>query len=269
MVSKKGDLTTAAVKGLTDLLNDPGTYVPGRAATAGYTVSQAPARQQTAAAYNQVGGNLDQVYGQAVSQTQAANPQIQAAAQAANEKIAADAAARQQAAAQAGSARVAAQEAAARLMGFQVAPQVSGADAQAQLLSQKLGNNVTAWQGLNSATAATRVNRNNGVAASFQNALAEKRSTLAQNLAAAMSQLADRYVAGRSGTAGHYKGGLTASQKTSLYGRLLSQGNSDRSYDLAVAKYADSVAGKKKGSKSTTTSVNSKGQKTKSTTVTR
>ncbi len=212
-------LDQVGVQYLLGRLNDPGTYVPG---SPGYTVSNAGARAAETAAGNAAQAGLDKVYGQAVTNIQARNPLIQAAANQANSTMAADTAQRLSSIQGAADARAAAQQAASRAMGLSWTPQVSGASQQGDLLSHQASINTGAWKGLNDSNAQNNIDRNNTLASSFNYTLGQNKTRLAQAVSQALSKLVDRHV---GGSAGKMVGGTTTSQGMQIAKALMGQGN--------------------------------------------
>lgn len=228
------DLSGVAIQNLLGILNDPGTMVGG---SAGGTVSMAPQRAASQAAYNQSEADRSNVYGQATAAVQARNPGIQSNYDAATAALQANArqraiddssrlAQQQQQATQGaqalGLSGVAAPSATTRTMG----------DAQAN--AAKYQQNADSWAGFNSGAAQRAVASNNAVSDAFTWQGAQQQAALSALLQKALASEQDRHI---SGSAGHLVGAPTTAQKLSGYNNLLNYSSKDFNNTLNASKF--------------------------------
>jgi hypothetical protein len=239
---------------LLTLAQNPGQVVGG---SAGYTISNAPARQAATDAYNQGVANDGAVYGQAVSNVQANAPVISQGYDTAAANIENNATARataDQAAAASQQNNMAAE--AARL-GLNFVPTTQGLAGQDQTaFANQYKTNADAWNGLLSAQKQTALNGNTRTANAFQYSGTQAQAALGDLLQNALSKLADKYVAG---SAGKLEGATSPSVAAGIYNSLFGDTFKSQASQLASSKAASAARGtnttttKSSGGKTTTT----------------
>jgi hypothetical protein len=240
-----------ALQQLLGLANNDGVMTGG---SAGYTVSNAPARAAEQAAYNQAEANRQQVYSQAVNDVLARAPEITQSYDNAASSIQGNAAQRATSDAAAADTRSSNAALAAQRLGLNFVPTTQGLANQNQdAQAAKYKTNADAWSGLLAAQKGTTLNGNQRTANAFTYSGMQAQAALAGLLQQSLARLQDVY---HGGSSGRLTGGTSAAQKASIYKTILGFQGSEDSRSLSAKKAAAAL----KPKTSTTTKYDAKGK---------
>lgn len=214
--STEGSAQGALTQALLALAQNPGTVEGG---SAGYTVSNAPARAAATAAYNSGIANDANVYGQAVSNVNAQAPAIGSGYDTAIQQIQQNAANRQASDATTANSQNNNMAAEAARLGLSFVPTTDGTAAStAAALANQYKTNADAWNGLLTSQKQNALDANTRTANAFQYSGTQAQAALATVLQSALSKLADKSVGAK---AGKIVGATTPSTAASIYAGLM------------------------------------------------
>ena len=225
------------------LANAQGTMQGGSAGTAGYTISAAPQRAATNAAYQQAEADRSSVYKQTVDNVNAREPGIAKGYDNSIAAIQSQASARDAAQKNIESSHNNDMVSAASRYGLTFNPTTKGlASSNADAQAAKYRTNADSWQGLLSSQKGTAIGNNQRTANAFTYSGTQAQAALQGLLTKALAGMQDKYVAGKAGSAGKMVGGASIKDQIGIYKTILGNQNAQDNATTNKLKAASSMA---------------------------